>query len=201
MKRKTGFNKMSSLYLLDTNTYYLLFQPIKVQAYKDLVDKLTENNVISFYISEITSLEIHSVVGKYRRGTPAQIQTCKRKILMDGVRINCPHNWVVDEQKRLKPKIFRDLQKMISDIENQKGIIQATILPLNFIAMSKAKEFLIYYADRFNFGSHDALVAGTAMALKETSGLQLIVVTSDRSFKAALSCKGIPYFDPNYNGS
>jgi hypothetical protein len=119
--------------------------------------------------------------------------------LTDGAQINCTNTWIIEGKKHLSPRILRELHKMVIDIQNQNGIIQATILPFNSNTLSKAKEFLIGYADKFNFGSHDALVAGTAEAMKELNGSQLCIVTSDRGFKAALYCAGIPYFDPNEN--
>jgi len=188
---------MPKQYLVDTNTYYLFFQNTKSQPYNNLVQRLTENDIVSFYISEITSLEIYSVIGKYGRGTAEQHQICERKILADGVKTTCPNTWIIEGYKRLSPRLIRDLHKMVINIENQDGPIQATILPLNPEAMNKAKEFLIAYADRFKFGSLDALIAGTVKDIKETKGLQLTIITADRGFKAALSCSGIPLFDPN----
>ncbi len=61
---------MPSQFLLDTNVYYILFDPLCPPSYAALTAKLNDKGVVSFYISEITSMEIHSVLGQYRKKSP-----------------------------------------------------------------------------------------------------------------------------------
>ena len=48
---------MTSSYLLDTNAYYLFFQAPKSQSLSNLEAKIRQGDGLSFYISEITSIE------------------------------------------------------------------------------------------------------------------------------------------------
>ena len=68
---------MMCKYFLDTNAYSLFFQKPKTNQYDNLLKEIHEKRQILFSISEITSLEIHSVLGKYRRGVQAQRQSCE----------------------------------------------------------------------------------------------------------------------------
>ena len=192
---------MPTLFLLDTNAYFHFFRNPKTrsqsetQLYTHLVQKLQEGGVISFYISEITSMEIHSVLGKYRRGSPAQRQQCEREIVASSEGIKCSNVWVFPRSKPMKPKVFRDMQKLISDIEASKGSIQAAILRLDQASIDRAKKLLLRYADRYNLGSHDALVGGSLIVARE-KGMDLTLITSDRGFKAVLREESIPFYDP-----
>ncbi|WP_028594610.1 type II toxin-antitoxin system VapC family toxin [Paenibacillus assamensis] len=179
-------------YLVDTNAYHLFFSNAAPDARKHLEALLFNNGHIEFYISEITSMEIYSVLGKDRRGIQKQEQICSRTI-SDGV---CTHTWLTAGRKGIKDKLFRQLIKLASDIQGDTGAIRASILPLDNNVISAAKDFLIDYADRYNFGSQDALIAGTVIAYKEQYGNDLTVITSDRGLKVALSAARIPILDP-----
>jgi len=96
----------------------------------------------------------------------------------------------------MKPKVFRDIQKMIFDIEARKGDIQATILELERGSVESARELLLKYADRYSLGSHDALIGGSLVVARKTKGLDLTLVTSDKGLKAALKDESIPFYDP-----
>jgi hypothetical protein len=111
-------------------------------------------------------------------------------------KIKCPNTWIFPGRKKWKPKVFRDMQKLIADIEAGKGHIQATILKLDQVSIAKAQELLKKYADRYNFGSHDSLIVGSIMVAKETTGLNLTLVTSDQGLKAVLRDESIPFYDP-----
>jgi len=108
---------MPALFLLDTDTYYLLFEPEQSVSYTHLMQKIRVGTMISFYISEITSLEIHSVLGKRRR-QPSQPQhhQCERQIIEGSQMTKCSNTWISPSFKKLKPKVFREMQKLISDI-------------------------------------------------------------------------------------
>lgn len=185
---------MVSPYLLDTNAYALFLQYPKPLTCSKLEQKLG-NGIISFYISEITSMEIHSVLGKYRRGSPRQQQKCDRQT------INTDSSeciWISPGRKPLKAKLFRDLQKLIYDIESKRGQIQASIISLDDDTIIKAKDLLMTYSDHYSINSHDALIGAVTISSKEKIGLDLTMVTSDKALKALLIDEHIPVYDPNH---
>jgi len=187
---------MPAPFLLDTNNYCLFFQYPKPRSYFHLTQKIKVGAEIAFYISEITSMEIHSVLGKYRRGSPLQHQQCNREIIAGSNTAWCSNTWISPLRKKMRTKVFRNIREMIFDIEAQKGDVQATILKLEFASTEKARELLIKYADHYNLGSHDALIAGSLFVARETQGLDLTLATSDRGLKAVLKEESIPFFDP-----
>ena len=105
--------------------------------------------------------------------------------------------WISPGRKPLKAKLFRDLQKLIYDIESMRGQIQAFVIPLDQETITKAKHLLRTHSDHYNTGSHDTLIGGAAIRQEEAAGLQLIIVTSDNGLKALLTDEGIPVYDPN----
>ncbi len=142
-------------------------------------------------------MEIHSVLGKYRRGAAPQRQSCTREIVKGENVDRCSNIWIFRGRKKMKSKVFRDIRKMISDIEKGQGDIQATILKLNQDAITEAQKLLTKYADQYNFGSHDALIIGSLIAAKQIQGINLTLITSDKGVKAVLEREAWPYFDPN----
>jgi rRNA-processing protein FCF1 len=188
---------MKVAYVLDTNAYALLFQTPKSEARNNLELRLLNDGIMSFYIPEIVSMEIHSVLGKFRRGgATEQQELCSKQVINSDNIIACTHTCYVAPRARMKPKVYKGLVKMLGDIEKKQGSIQADLMPLGTREMSAGKEVLKKLAHRFSFGSHDALVAGTVIAANE-SGLELILVTSDKSLKAVCREEQIPHFDPN----
>ncbi|WP_288492887.1 hypothetical protein [Paracidovorax oryzae] len=185
------------MYLLDTNAYVLFFQnprPTQLTKLEALLDVGT--GIKQFLIPEVVSMEIHSVLGKYRRGgAPVQHAQCDRKIVSDAQVIACSHTCFYPARKRMSQRLFRALQKMIDDAENLNGDLQAQVAPVAQAEFAAAKRLLIRYADRHSFGSHDALVAGTALCAIQ-SGLQLVLVTSDKGLKAVCTAENIPTLDP-----
>jgi hypothetical protein len=188
---------MDKAYLLDTNAYALLFHRTESNEACKLRELLTEGKISSFYISEITSLEIHSVVGKYRRGVQTQKQICKRKIIENKEIKDCKNIWYQKGVKKIGRKLYRDIQKLIKDIEAQKGSIKACIIKLSENAIAEGANLLVKYSDRYRFGSLDAMIAGSLIDMKRNSGIALTMVTSDKGLKAVLSEENIPVFDPN----
>jgi hypothetical protein len=188
---------MPTPFLLDTDTYYLLFEPKKPPDYNQFIQKITVGNEISFYISEITSLEIHSVLGKRRRGASQQCHQCQREIIIAGNETaTCSNTWISPGIKKLKRKLFSKMQKLVCDIETQRGDIQATVLTLESACVDKGRLLLMKYADRYEFRSHDALIAGTLIVAREVQGLDLTLVTSEKKFQNVLSLEEIPFYDP-----
>ncbi len=224
-------------YFLDTNAYFLFFQnpkTPKTDQYNNLLKEIDTKGQIFFHISEITSLEIHSVLGKYRRGAQSQKQNCERDILtpkcsntwVTKVRkilfhiseitsseihsvlgkyrrgaqsqtqnCKCSNIWITRARKKLELKVYRDLQKMVSDIEAKKGSIQADVIKLNTCSIEIGTNLLIKYSDSYNFGSHDALIMGSFIDARNKMA-NLIIVTSDKGMKAVLKDESLPYFDP-----
>jgi hypothetical protein len=186
---------MPSLYLLDTNAYCLFFQHPKHACYERFTQRLSAGKTISFYMSEITSMEVHSVLGKWRRGRSVQKQSCLRHISLQGGMEKCSNMWTSIEIKRMRPMVYHDLLKLLADIQNQRGDIQATILKVSETSTTIAQELLIRNADRFAFGSHDALIAATLISARK-NGLDLTLVTSDKGLKAVLRRESLPFYDP-----
>ena len=186
---------MPSSFMLDTNAYFLLFEGAKALSYSNLIEKIRVGKMKFFYISEITSMEIHSVLGKYRRETPHQPQRCDRKIVSGSNIETCSNTWITQKRKPMKLSLFLHIQKLIADAEARRGDIQATILKLDNNSIEKARNLLISYADRYNFGSHDALIAGSFITASE-SGMNLTLITSDRGLKAVLKEESMSLYDP-----
>lgn len=187
---------MPAPFLLDTNAYFLFFDPSKPPAYHRLAAKVEIGNMKSFYIPEIASLEIHSVIGKFSRRSPAQRQLCKRDVFTENGVSKCSNTWVSPGRKRMPRRLVHDIRKMIGDIEAQRGSVQATIVRLDGAAIKRARRLLLTYGDRFNFASQDALVAGNLLVARETMGIALTLVTSDKGLKAMLAEERIPVYDP-----
>lgn len=189
---------MTEKFLLDTNTYALFFIRPKLKQYESLLEQIKISDQINFYISEITSLEIHSVIGKYRRGNSLQKQVCKRRILFpDDSVSDCKNIWYQPKRKKLKRKAYRDIMKLLSDIESGNGEIRARKLGLDEESFKEGTALLTKYGDRYNFGSHDALIAGTLIAHTRKSKENITLITSDKGFKKVLQEESIPFYDPN----
>lgn len=186
-------------FLLDTNAYCLFFNGEKNSAFYNLESKVKEHQIYSFYISEVTSLEIYSVIGKMRRGVLPQQQQCNRAIRNGDQLSTCNHTWYVAGNKKLNKNLFKDITKLLNDIESQRGYIQANVLPYSPASSNRGKQFLRKYSHKYKFGSQDAMIVGNLIQAKEEGLDNLILVTSDKSLIAALKDEDISYFDPNRN--
>jgi len=188
---------MNTVYALDTNSYALLFQRPTPIALNNLQSKLMHDGVVSFFLPEIVSMEIHSVLGKYRRGgSRTGSEKCPRKIISNENITICTHTFSVEVKPRLKEKVYKGMLKLLKEIENGEGKIKSTAIPLTAEAMEAGKKILMQYSHRFSFGSHDALVAGMIYTEK-LKGNNVVLVTSDRSLKAVCKEENIIVFDPN----
>lgn len=187
---------MPTLYVLDTNAYAVLFQMPRGDVYRNLEEKLKIDGVMKFTIPEIVSMEIHSVLGKYRRGGAVESNTECGKQFVVGEEIKlCSNLCFYPKRNKMKSKVFKGLQKLINDIENQNGDIQATLLPLGQSELAFGKTFLQKHSHQYSFGSHDALVAGT-VAAGIANGQDLTLITSDKGLKALCREQKIAVFDP-----
>lgn len=188
---------MAEEFVLDTNVYALIFQSNRSPAYFRLRDRLVVGDSLRFLLPEIVSMEIHSVIGKYRRGGAVrQEDTCTREVQSEaGVR-PCAQRCVWPARAKMKDKVFRALQKLMADIEAKHGDIQAEVIPFGRSELEEARSFLSKFAHLHAFGSHDALVAATVKIARD-SGRNLVLTTSDKGLKAVCGIAGIPIFDPN----
>ena len=187
---------MPAPFLLDTNAYYLFFDPNRPPAYHRLATKVTTGGVKSFYIPEIASLEIHSVVGRYARGSQSQKQACTRDICSGEGVAKCSNTWVSPKRKKMPRRLVHDIRKMATDIEARRGKIQATVVRLDSTAIERGRQLLLKYADRFRFSSHDALIGGILLGARQTIGTGMVLVSSDKGLKAALAEEGLSVYDP-----
>lgn len=183
-------------FALDTNSYALLFGDQSNSACVRLKGKISCDDGLSFYLPEIVAMEIHSVIGKYRRGGATQRhEPCIRQVVSTNGTDVCKNVCFTAARKRMPSKVFKALQKLMDDIENARGNIRATMLPLSNAEILEGKRLLARYADQHSFGSNDALVAGTILAAS-TAGINLTLVTSDRGLKAVSGRVGINLYDP-----
>jgi hypothetical protein len=88
------------------------------------------------------------------------------------------------------------MQKLVKDIHDKRGSIQATIIPLNETVLGIAVSLLKKYSDTYNFRSQDSLIAATAIFARTNLAQELVVSTSDRVLKKILDHEKIPVFDP-----
>lgn len=188
---------MTTPYLLDTNIYALLFQALRTQCHDNLDKKIKIGTETSFFIPEIVSMEIHSVLGKYRRGSAKATQSpCTRNVVVANQTQQCTHICLHPPGNRISTKIFKAFQKLLNDIEAGRGSIKAQILPVGVDEITAGKMLLTNYADRYSFGSHDALVAGTLLVANHR-GNDLTLITSDKGLKAVCREMKIKLYDPN----
>lgn len=188
---------MFSNYVLDTNAFFFLLKHTDHPLYEQFKCLMFDGCAHCFYLPEISSMEIHSVLGKHVRSVvPSSMEKCGRSIFVDGEEKKCDHVWVRPQVKKIPKKLFRDIVKIIDDVVNKRGDLQAEIITLNSRSTSFAKHLLKTYADKYSFGSHDALIAGSLLELKETTGIDLTMVTSDKGLKAVLGEVGINIYDP-----
>lgn len=67
---------MEMEYLLDTNAYFNFLNELSNSIPSERKNEILGLNTRRFYISEITSIEIISVLGKYARGNSGGSQKC-----------------------------------------------------------------------------------------------------------------------------
>lgn len=188
---------MSSKFVLDTNAYALLFQTPKSDAYLRLEPHISTGEELKFLLPEIVSMEIHSVVGKYRRGgAKGGSEKCARQVVSGDTTITCGNTCLNPQRSRMSKTVFKGLQKLMDDIENGRGSIKAELIQLGPQEISAGKILLARHAGTLAFGSHDSLIAGTVQVARN-AGHDLTLVTSDKSLKAVCAQIGIPIFDPN----
>lgn len=185
---------MQKKYLLDTNAFFNLLKESREaekgsSAFSEQVRMLISSKI---FISNITKIEIISVLGKYARGRSGGFQKCTRAISETGQL--CPNRWyAAPEAKWNRRKVNMWLQLIKETLTGTSGLITVNVLPFDEKTICCAEQ-IIPNALVHNFASMDAMLAATA---KEAivNGQDMIVVTSDKGLKACLKETGIPFWD------
>lgn len=189
---------MPTSLLLDTNAYYEFFKRAdhRKPQFAQMETLLTiENGIKSFYISEITSMEIHSVVGQYARGKNKSIEVCTRKVIdSQNQEQTCTQRWISPFIKSLNINKLAILLLQIDHAERQIGDIHANILPITTEAIHEGKRLLRKYATKFALGSHDAFIAGFLIAANK-QGKNLSLITFDKALKNVLKLENQPIIE------
>ncbi len=181
-------------YLLDTNAYYLFYKRPYDEPYARLKARTEFNGKNDFFISMLTSLEIHSVIGKVYRGIPSQVIPCDRIDHGDTL-VRCPHKWVTPGTPRINRTLLIDIRKLVKQIESATGNTRAHVLALDNAVIVEGNRILMAHATDHTFGSQDAIIAATAKIALD-KGVITRVATSDRGLKAVLRKENIPIYDP-----
>lgn len=173
-------------YLIDTNAFWEILcnlAGIQLTGRKFDIDKIRGGEC---FISEITRIEIMSVMGKYARGDQAGWQLCNRIIKEDGTR--CKEKYYKTGHKKWKNRQVTAMRKLVMDIlSGRSSLFQIHVLSISEEVIAEAEKF-IHYAFKYKFASLDALIAGTAIAYDKDN---FIIVTHDGSFRRALLDEGI----------
>lgn len=176
--------------LIDTNVFWEVLceiAGISLSGRRFDVEKIKGSNC---FISEITKIEIMSVLGKYARGEQAQWQPCNRIIGENGEK--CTEKFFNPGRKRWKNKQVAEMRKLIKDIlEGNSNILYVHVLSVTDAVIVEAERF-IRYALQYKFASLDAMIAGTVMCYDKEN---FIVATHDGSLRRALLDEGVHIMD------
>jgi predicted nucleic acid-binding protein len=181
------------LCFLDTNAYALLLSGNPPEANSRLHSRMSQGAYLEATISELTSLEIHSVIGQLARGSTAGLHACERNIFSGGQLVACSQKWSQVERKALRPLELDRLRKAVKDAERGHGPIRLTVIPVDPDDIHKGREYLYSHSTTWRFGSHDAILAASVARYK---GGACRLVTSDRGLKALCRSVGLHYYDP-----
>lgn len=191
--KPTATTLSPEVHFLDTNAYALLLCGAPADADARLRNRISRGIYVEAVISELTSLEIHSVLGQLARGRSAGFSVCDRQVECPEGLTSCARRWSHDSRPPLRPLEVERLRKAVRDAELGHGPLRLSVvraIPQDFIT---GRGYLHSHAGRWRFGSHDAVIA--AVVKRYLSGVARFV-TSDRGFKALLRAIGQRYFDP-----
>lgn len=175
-------------YLLDTNAFWEVIISWKNGILSaNLPNDLIQNQAYTFSISEITAMEIYSVLGKYLRGKQKQVILCNRTIL-DGT--TCSNQWVQAAEKKTSRHEGQAILHIIRAILLQKQVgFLVNIISIDRPIIGSAATLLELYADKFDFHSLDSIVAATAKVKGFTT------VTYDKKLKNVLKMAQIAVYE------
>lgn len=150
-------------YLLDTNAFWEVIISWKNGILSaNLPNDLIQNQVYTFSISEITAMEIYSVLGKKLRGKQKQVNLCSRT-LSDGT--TCSNKWEQAAERKFSPHEGQAILHIIRAILLQKQVgFLVNIIPIDRTIISLAATLLELYANKYDFRSLDSIVAATSQA-------------------------------------
>lgn len=180
-------------YLLDTDAFFEMLSYLAGRNVRKDVYDFEDIRKGECYISKITELEILSVIGKYGRGEPSQWQKCGRQISKDGTKCNRQYYHI--GRTRWNKKLCADMHKLVKEmIAGTSPILRIRVLELDEDIIERAEAFMMHAA-KYNFGSQDALIAATAIK-HSTEDERMLVVTSDRGLRAAMTADGMEFIVP-----
>lgn len=182
--------------LLDTNAYFN-FMRYSTHALGDgdaFDATVSQIKAADCCISQISLIEIISVLGKCARGKPAGKEKCN--CIIDDVGTMCPHYKVIQGRKRWSAKRKKAWIKYFDEIKSgTSSLLKVRILPLDNDVWKEAEK-IIPLSMEYKFASLDALIAATARTEQIKAGTRhFTVVTSDKSLKCALAQCSIPAWD------
>jgi predicted nucleic acid-binding protein len=173
-------------YILDTNAFWDILRKWNSSESSLFLTKLRENELITFGLSEISTMEIYSVIGNCARQMP-QNQKCTRKVTTDEGIKDCPFTWTTKTlQKRLNDREVQAIIRMIDDIlKKRHSTFDVKVIPLNSEIIEFGSNLLHKYAYKFDFHSLDAIISATAIKSSST------LITFDKALKNVLKEEGI----------
>lgn len=168
-------------YLLDTNVFFHVIEAIANNTSNNEIQMLREGKC---YISELTRIEIISVLGKRARGMSKQVHVCDRVLNENGD--ICERKYCIAAKKRWKNRVIADWLKLIKDIVmGNCPFFTVEVLPVTHEVCETARIF-VSHALQHNFGSLDAMITATAIEFKNRTSTELKIVTYDRKLLAAI---------------
>lgn len=189
---------MQDKYLLDTNAYFnclrytvLSSGDINQAVFKKNIEKIKEG---SCYISELSRIEIISVVGKYARGVSGGKTKCNCIISGDGT--VCSNYRYTTARKPMKTRLVANWLKLIEEtVTGSSSILTVEVLPLSDDVLREARR-IVKHALKHNFGSVDAMIAAALYEERKKEGRsEMKMITSDKALKACLDSCDLPYWD------
>lgn len=178
-------------YLLDTNAYFSFFKQSCFSVEEgDTIAKCKAIVGNQCYISEVTKIEIISVIGKYARGNQGGTEKCNCRISIEGeICANYKHH---TRRKPLNKREIKAWLKVVSDsLSGLSPILNVSIIPLSNSILQDAEK-IIAHSMRWNFGSLDAIIAATSNTTMKPS---LITITSDKGLKSCMKACGCNIWD------
>lgn len=179
-------------YLLDTNTYFNILKDSANSNDDRTKKKIASLKKQSVFISQVTKIEIVSVLGKYARGNTGGHQRCTCVIDDNGT--ICTNDRYIPKRKPWKKRKIKDWLKLID--ETQAGVskyLNVNVVPFDQGTILCANE-IIKGSIKFKYASMDALIAATAKQ-RNSTGKSVVVVTSDKALKACLKAYNIECYD------
>lgn len=184
-------------YFLDTNAIWYFLESFTKNNQSALLEFLKKDTHYSFYASEISMLEIYSVLGKNGRGKSEQKILCQKEIINEQESRICNSNYIERGSKKLSNNVLQKFYKLIRDMEEGKGNIHILVEKITENTLKESKNLLIKYSSKFKFESLDSVVMGRLYPLEQKG--EWTVITTDQRFQNILRKENIKIFDPLKN--